>query len=155
MNEVKHIEVRGLNHVSFTVRELDSPIALFRDCFGFALTSRAGRPQGVAAALTGVEGAELEIAFLSGAGFVLELIAYSVPDHTAAELPTPAMPGAAHFALEVDDIVAALDACSRYGAQLLGEVVTMAAGPNRGGRLAYLRHPAGVFLELVEMKKRD
>lgn len=149
------VRVLGLNHVSFTVRDLDGPIALFRDGLGFELTSRGGRPAGVAAALTGVAGAEVEIAFLSAAGFVIELIAYSAPDNSHVELPTPAMAGAAHVAVDVADIAAMIELCARFGTEMLGEIVTIAAGPNRGGRLAYLRHPAGVFIEVIEKPNPD
>lgn len=142
--------VAGVNHVSFTVRDLDAPIGFFRDGLGFALTSRAGRPAELAAALTGVAGADVEIAFLAGAGLVLELILFHAPA-LVAELPPPAnAAAAAHIALNVTALDPILALADRHGFARPGQVVTITGGPNHGRRLVYLQHPAGVNLELIE-----
>lgn len=144
-----------LNHVGFTVSVLDAPIAWLIEAFDFKLTSRAARPPGLAQALTGVEGAEVEIAFLEIDGLVLELIRYHSPDRRHDALPDPATLAAAHVALTVPDIESAIDDAQRHGVRVLGDIVTVPAGPNRGGRLAYLCHPAGVFVELIQPQRND
>lgn len=138
------------NHIGFTVSALDPTIDWLVDAFGFRLTSRAGRPTGMAQALTGVEGANVEIAFLEIDGLVLELIRYHTPDRDQPALPDPATRAAAHVALTVPDIEQSIADAHKHNAQVLGEIVTVPAGPNRGARLAYLRHPAGVFVELIQ-----
>ncbi|WP_323039535.1 VOC family protein [Gemmobacter sp.] len=141
--------IRGVNHVSFTVTDLDGPIAFFRDGLGFALTSRAGRPAALAADLTGVPGADVEIAFLTGPGLVLELIRFLAPARADGPLPAANCPSAAHVALETDALDRGLDIARRFGLRQVGRVVQVATGPNRGRRLVYLQHPAGVNIELV------
>lgn len=138
-----------LNHVGFTVTALDPPIAWLTEAFGFVVVSRARRPAGLAQALTGVMGADVEIVFLEIEGLVLELIRYHAPEREDP-MPDPANVAAAHVALSVPDIGAAIADAQAHGVSVLGEVVTVPAGPNRGGRLAYLRHPSGVFVELIQ-----
>lgn len=141
-----------INHVGLTVGDLDAAIA-FLERFGFAVQSRGGRPPGLAEALTGVAGAEVEIAFLTGAAVLVELLHYRAPRH-AGPLPSPAHPGAAHLAVEVASIDAALRAGRAAGASSLGQVVVIPAGPNAGNRVAYVQHSCGVALELIEPAKK-
>lgn len=141
--------VRGVNHVSFTVSELDGPIAFFHDGLGFRLISRAGRPPELATDLTGVAGAEVEIAFLQGAGLVLELIRFLAPPSPSATLPPVNQPSAAHVALDTDRLETVLDVARRHGLRQIGGIVRISEGPNRGRRLVYLQHSAGVNVELV------
>jgi len=145
--------VLRLNHTGFTVSDLDGPLAWLVDGLGFRLLSRAGRPHGLATALTGVANADVEIAFLEGPGLVVELLRYKAPARPQTPMPDPATPGAAHLALDVSDIDAAIAVSQRFGAQILGRVVTVPAGSNIGARLAYVAHPAGIALELIQQKE--
>ena len=144
-----------LNHVGCTVSDLDGPIAWLTRVLGFALASRAGRPPGLAEALTGVRGAEVEIAFLERRGLRLELLRYTLPDPAPGSLPGPADTGAMHLALTVADIGALLHVSAGFGVLPLGSVVTVPQGPNRGAQVAYLRHPAGLMVELIQPAPQD
>lgn len=147
--------ILGVNHVSFTVTDLDGPIAFFRDGLGFSLTSRMGRPADLAAALTGIPGADVEIAFLQGPGLVLELIRFLAPGGAPAGLPAANHPAAAHVALETASLAQVLQLAQAHGLRQVGAVVRVTTGPNRGRRLVYLQHPAGVSLELVSDEDSD
>jgi len=50
------------NHTSFTVRNLDETLPFFVEVLGFQVTSRDTRDPNVIEAITGVPGAEVEIA---------------------------------------------------------------------------------------------
>jgi catechol 2,3-dioxygenase-like lactoylglutathione lyase family enzyme len=139
----------SLNHVGFTVRGLDGPICWLTGVLGFVLTSRAGRPPGLAEALTGVAGAQVEIAFLDRPGLRLELLRYHAPV-SASALPGPADHGAVHVALTVDDLAAIVAASAAHGVRLLGQVIRLPEGPNRGAQVAYLHHPEGIMVELIQ-----
>lgn len=143
----------SLNHVGFTVRDLDSAIAWLTGILGFVPGSRAGRPPGLAQALTGVIGAEVEIAFLDRPGLRLELLRYHAPQSDSG-LPGPADPGAVHVALTVDDLRGIVAASALHGVRLLGEVIRVPEGPNRGAQVAYLHHPAGIMVELIQPPDR-
>ena len=80
--------VLGTNHTSFTVSSLDRSVGFFRDCLKFKLISRAPRDPAVVQKITGVEGADMEIAFLQGPGHTVELIEYKAPpNYPAASCP--------------------------------------------------------------------
>ena len=83
--------ITATNHTSFTVADLDRAIALFRDGLGFALTSRAGRDPRSIQTITGVAGAEVEIAYLRRPDHTVELIAYSAPRIEDASILGPVM----------------------------------------------------------------
>jgi catechol 2,3-dioxygenase-like lactoylglutathione lyase family enzyme len=59
-------KVLATNHTSFTVSDLDRTLAFFRDGLGFEVTSKAPRDPALIQAITGVEGAELQIAYVRG-----------------------------------------------------------------------------------------
>lgn len=139
-----------LNHVGCTVLGLDAPIAWLTGVLGFSLSSREGRPPGLAEALIGVRGAEVEIAFLDRPGLRLELLHYTLPDPQERTLPGPVSIGAMHLALTVRDVESVIASSAAYGVSRLGAVLTVPEGPNRGARVAYVRHPAGVMVELIE-----
>lgn len=149
MTKLENETALALNHVGITVGDLNRSIALFECCFGFTLRARAGRPAGMAARLTGVAGAEVEIAFLDRPGLLVELLAFAQPE-TDAAIPSPHHPGAVHLAFELTDIATTLEQGRPFGLRLLGEVLSIPAGPNKGGRVAYAQQDTGVTLELIE-----
>ena len=136
------------NHIGFTVDDLDGGIRLLTGCFGFRLLDRGPRPGAMAARLTGVADAEVEIAFLGLPGLSVELLRFANPAEGA--LPAPNRPGAAHLALEVGSITATMERGREHGLRMLGEIVEIPAGPNRGGRVAYVQQAGGLTLELIQ-----
>ncbi|HAG46082.1 MAG TPA: bleomycin resistance protein, partial [Gammaproteobacteria bacterium] len=59
-------KVIATNHTSFTVSDLDRSLAFFRDALGFEVTSKGPRNPSLIQAITGVEGAEVLIAYVRG-----------------------------------------------------------------------------------------
>jgi catechol 2,3-dioxygenase-like lactoylglutathione lyase family enzyme len=146
------VRVTGTNHTSFTVRSLDRAIALFRDGLGFELLSRAPRDPEAIAAITGVPGADVTIAFLQGPSHRVELIEYHAPADRGSSAPRPCDAGFAHLALDVADMDAALAVAAKHGLGLLGAVYVIDQGPNAGRRVAYFRDDNGLTLEFLEAK---
>lgn len=144
--------VLGFNHTSFTVTKLDRPIAYFTELLGFELISRAPRAQGPIERMTALPGARIEVAFLAGPGHTVELIEYAAPESRGTFLPPMCDAGASHIAFNVDDVEAAVAGSAAYGFALVGEVVTIDAGPNQGRRVVYLRSPDGVTVEYLEAR---
>lgn len=140
-----------LNHTGITVGDLDSAVALFTDLFEFEVISRAPRDPDLISRVIGVPGARVEIAYMrnSGGGTV-ELLAYSGPDDRRAYAPRACDLGSLHLGFNVTDIDAALAKASKHGVELMGEVIVIDAGPNRGARIAYLRNSEGLVLELIQ-----
>ena len=144
--------VLGTNHTSFTVSSLDRSVGFFRDCLKFELLSRATRDPAIVSRISGVEGAEMEIAFLRGPGHTVELIEYKAPADRGRVQARPCDTGFAHLALNVDDAVAAVAEAALYGVKAISEPVPINAGPNKGRKVVYLRDWDGITFEFIEMQ---
>jgi catechol 2,3-dioxygenase-like lactoylglutathione lyase family enzyme len=147
---MRAFRVMGTNHTSFTVSSLDRTIALFRDGLGFDLVSRAPRDPGLVSRITGVAGAEVEIAFLRGPGHTVELIEYKAPAGRGRVEARPCDAGFAHLALNVDNVDAAVEAVAGLGVKAVSPPVTIDQGPNRGRKVVYVRDSDGVTIEFIE-----
>ncbi len=143
--------VLGTNHTSFTVSSLDRSVGFFRDCLKFELISRAPRDPAVVQKITGVEGADMEIAFLRGPGHTVELIEYKAPATKGRVEARPCDTGFAHLALNVDDADAAVAEAALYQVKAISAPVPINAGPNKGRKVVYLRDWDGVTFEFIEV----
>ena len=145
--------VLGTNHTSFTVSNLDRTIGFLRDCLGFEVLSKAPRDPALVSRITGVEGAEMMIAFIKAPGHTLELIEYRAPATKGKVNARPCDTGFAHVAFNVDDVDAAVAATAQYGVKPISPPVTIDQGPNKGRKVCYLRDWDGVTIELIEVGK--
>lgn len=143
-------KVIATNHTSFTVSDIDRSLAFFRDALGFEVTSKGPRSPSLIQAITGVEGAEVLIAYVRGPGHSIELIEYIKPETRNSVRPQPCDTGFSHIAYDVDDIDAAIKAARDHSVEPIGPVVAIDQGPNRGSRVAYLRDPDGITIEFIE-----
>jgi catechol 2,3-dioxygenase-like lactoylglutathione lyase family enzyme len=143
--------VLGTNHTSFTVSNLDRSVAFLRECLGFELLSKAPRDPALVSRITGVEGADMMIAFLKAPGHTLELIEYRAPATKGKVSARPCDTGFSHVAFNVDDAVAAVAAVERYGVKPIAPPVTIDQGPNKGRRVVYVRDWDGVTIEFIEV----
>jgi catechol 2,3-dioxygenase-like lactoylglutathione lyase family enzyme len=143
--------VLGTNHTSFTVSSLDRSVGFFRDCLKFELVSRAPRDPAVVQKITGVEGADMEIAFLRGPGHTVELIEYKAPANKGRVEARPCDTGFAHLALNVDDAEAGVAQAALFGVKAISAPVPINAGPNKGRKVVYLRDWDGVTFEFIEV----
>jgi len=143
-------KVIATNHTSFTVSDIDRSLAFFRDALGFEVTSKGPRSPSLIQAITGVEGAEVLIAYVRGPGHSIELIQYIKPETRSSVRPQPCDTGFSHIAYDVDDIDAAIQAARDHSVEPIGPVVAIDQGPNRGSRVAYLRDPDGITIEFIE-----
>jgi catechol 2,3-dioxygenase-like lactoylglutathione lyase family enzyme len=141
--------VLSANHTSFTVSSLDRTLAFFTECLGFQLVSRAPRDPKIIQKVTGVEGADMEIAFVRGPGQVVELIEYKAPASKGSRRRTALRHRFAHLALDVDDVDAAVAAAARFGVGAIHPPVTIDQGPNKGKKVVYVRDADGVTLEFI------
>lgn len=142
------IEVLGFNHTNFTVSDLDRAIAFFTEGLGFELLSRASRSPKLIARMTALPEPEIEVAFVQGPGHRIELIQYHAP--TPAKVQGRLCDaGSAHVALDVPDVGAAVEAAGRYGFSLVGEVIAIDDGPNKGREVCYLQDRDGITIEFI------
>ena len=139
------------NHTSFTVRNLEETLPFFTDVLGFEVTSRDTRDPEVIEAITGVRGAEVEIAYLRVRDHTLELIEYKAPANRMEHILRPCDVGFAHIAFDVSDMARLIDRAARLGVYPISSpVVNGRGGPNQGALVVYLRMADGVTIELIE-----
>ena len=91
-------QVLRTNHTSFTVSDLDRTCGFFVEALGFEVISRAPRDPAVIRDITGVEGADIEVAYVQGPGHRLELIQYLAPVERGKIDARPCDTGFAHLA---------------------------------------------------------
>jgi hypothetical protein len=146
--------VVGVAHIGFTVDELDSPMAMFRDLFGYELASLGPRnPRGVAM-LTGLDCADIMVAHLRKEGMTgVELIAYSQPEQRRRIDIRPCDTGFAHLSFEIEDMDAMIARSAIHGLLPIGRIIGRRAAPDAPGsgqRVAYLRGGNGIAIEFIE-----
>lgn len=140
--------IKNLHHTGFVVRDRNAAVAFYRDVLGFRLVSEYERQGPAIDRVVGYEAAQLRSALLEiGPGHMLELIQYVNPE--PAERPTRerSVIGAAHIALQVENIDSLLRTLEANGAKAINPPTELAPG-----RLAsYLQDPDGNWLELVQV----
>jgi len=142
--------VLATNHTSFTVSDLDRAVAFYVDALGFEMISRAPRDPAIVQQISGVPGADIEVAYVQGPDHRLELIRYHGPAERGHVRARSCDTGFAHIAFDVDDLDAAIAASAPHGVTPIGAPVAIDQGPNRGGRVVYLRDPDDITIEYIE-----
>jgi len=150
---MESFKILSTNHTSFTVSDLDWSLSFFRDILGFEVTSKAPRDPRAIQHITGVEEAEVLIAYVRAPGHSVELIQYLRPDRRAKPQSRPCDVGFAHLAFDVDNVDAAVIAAEEYGVRPIAAPYVTDAGPNAGGKVVYLRDPDGITIELIQKPK--
>lgn len=141
----------GLDHVGFTVSDLERSVAWYSEFLGVPPSIRK-RYDGVAylGRIVGYPGCQLDVAMweLPG-GTLLELLQYLEPPPGTVDMESYNV-GNAHLCLVTDQIHGQF-------ARLDGKVefrdsspVEIEFGPYRGGYACYLRDPDGITIELLQ-----
>src|SRR5437867_12033814 len=105
MSKSKNFRIIAADHTGFTVSNLERALALWRDVLGFELSHRPHQTGTLAAEITGVPGAEIEIAVLKGYGHKIELLEYKAPADRKQHVDLrPCDVGFVHVALVVDKL---------------------------------------------------
>lgn len=144
--------ITGFNHTSFTVADMDKSVRFWTEMLGFKAASVSPRQGDWQAAVTGMPDASLMVAHLFGHGHHIEFIQYLRGASDAAP-PQPAVVGAAHVCLEVDDIAQTWSQLLAAGATSQGEIAAVKSGPVDSCLAGYIRDPNGILIELLELKK--
>jgi catechol 2,3-dioxygenase-like lactoylglutathione lyase family enzyme len=141
----------ALHHVGVTVADMDRAVAFWERLLGTRSRDRSVLQGPQLPTLVGYPGIRIEACWVDlPGGAALELLRYLDRDDAPYD-PGTAHPGNVHVCLEVDDMEAAHAHAVACGAGPVGaRPIVVAAGPRAGARLAYLRDPDGVTIELVQ-----
>jgi catechol 2,3-dioxygenase-like lactoylglutathione lyase family enzyme len=141
--------ITSVNHTSFTVGDLDRSVSFYRDLLGMELISLAGRDPGFVERITGIPGANVQVAYLQAPGHRLELIQYLSPSGKKLDLQTNNV-GCAHVGFNVDDLPRMYAELKVKGVQFKSAPQQVPAGPNKGTLAVYFMDPDGIPLELLQ-----
>ena len=141
----------AVHHVGLTVADMDRAVAFWTALLGVEARERTVLQGPQLGTMVGYPGIHIERCWVDlPGGMALELLRYVDRDDAPYD-PGTAHPGNVHVCLSVDDMDAAHAHAVACGATAVSErPIDVAAGPRVGTRLAYLRDPDGVTIELVQ-----
>jgi catechol 2,3-dioxygenase-like lactoylglutathione lyase family enzyme len=145
---MSRLPIDSVAHTGVTCSDIDRTIAFYRDVLGFPVTEkhRVGGP--FFEQVTGVQGAEIDIAYVDGPGHRIELLSYASPEDRRPSTLRPCDPGFLHLSFYVDDIEAVVEAVRAHGYEPVNPIPER---PGSGVRGIYTRDPDGVVLEFMEL----
>ena len=145
-----NFRIIATDHTGITVSNLEHSLVFWRDVLGFELSHRPHQTGTLASEITGVPGAEIQIAVLKGYGHKIELLEYRAPSDRKRIAVRPCDVGSVHVALLVDDLDAVLKKIATSGWKAAGTPQTLQAGPNAGKRVVYVQDPDGTTIEFMQ-----
>jgi catechol 2,3-dioxygenase-like lactoylglutathione lyase family enzyme len=144
------IRVVGVGHIGITVSDIDRSISFYRDVLGFEVGEKLRVGGEIFEKVTGVQGAEIDIAFVRAHGQFLELLSYVKPEGRTPSRLRACDPGFMHVAFKVKDLENVVASIEAHGFEPMNSIQTVAEGPAKGLRVIYARDPDGVVLEFIE-----
>lgn len=141
----------AVHHVGVTVADMDRSVAFWAALVGAAARDHTVLQGPQVGTMVGYPGIHIERCWVDlPGGIALELLRYLDRDDEPYH-PGTAHPGNVHLCLRVADMEASHAHAVACGARPVSErPIVVAAGPRAGTRLAYLRDPDGVTIELVQ-----
>lgn len=141
---------RAVHHVGVTVGDLDRAVAFWERLLGVVARNRRVLDGPQVGVMVGYPGIRIDSCWLDlPGGIELELLRYLDRDDERYA-PGTAHPGNVHICLKVDDMEAMHAHAVACGATPVSVApIEVRQGPRAGTRLAYLRDPEGVTIELV------
>ena len=146
--------ITRVNHVSFTVSDLDRAIAFYRDALGLEQKSRYPRVDGFVSKVIGMPGSHLEIAHMGAGNCTIELIQYVRPQGVKIDTRTCNV-GSAHVCFNVDDFHGLLKRVVAAGGRIVGEPTPIPDGHSAGRLAVYLEDPDNNTIEFVSNQVLD
>jgi catechol 2,3-dioxygenase-like lactoylglutathione lyase family enzyme len=143
--------VIAVDHTGFAVSSLDDAIRFWTGALGFRLERQSEMGGDFLHQVTGVDDPNVKTAIVRAPdGFVVELLQYSKGRQNGAVPNSAGAIGAAHLALTVKDIHAAITRVEAAGWKAKGSPLPIAGGPRKGTLVAYVSGPDNVTIELMQ-----
>lgn len=145
------MQAARLDHVSVTVRDLDSSLGFYVGLLGLPLIARGVSDDAELAEIMGQEDVSIRWADIEvGDALVLELVEFMHPIGTPIT-KTLWDPGATHIGLQVGDIDAMHERLREAGVRVVSKPVRLTEeGDWHGARVHYAIDPDGTWIEVVQ-----
>ena len=138
-----------VNHVSFTVSDLNKSVEFYSDILGLECISILERDEEFSTNVTGIPGVKMKIAYMKIENCSIELIEYISGSGIKLDTKTCNI-GSAHICLNIREYDAWLERMRKYNVQFSGKVCVVPAGPNIGKRVCYIKDNDGNNIEFIE-----
>lgn len=151
----------SVDHISWTVPDLDAAVAFYRNVIGAEELFRMGPMDAADIPLddqgrdwmethVGVPGARLTLVMMKLTDNMnFQLVQYDKPVDRRQDLPRNCDRGGHHLGLKVDDVEAAIAYLAAHGCTA-SEIIHIDAGPLAGKKNVYVLDPFGHQLEIVD-----
>jgi catechol 2,3-dioxygenase-like lactoylglutathione lyase family enzyme len=138
------------DHTAFVVADLDQAVKFWIEALGAVPVRTTHLGRNFLARVTGAKSAEARTAILEIPGHRIELLEYQ--GAIAEDIPPrrPFQPGAAHIALKVDDLAAAIERVAEFGWHAVEYPQTIPTGPRAGTLVSYVVGPDGTTIEFMQ-----
>ena len=150
-----------VNHTSFTVGDLDRVTGFFRNALGLEVLDLNAATRRVMEEVTGVDDADVRVAYVMCPGHQIELFQYISPNDRETVRPRPCDPGSAHISFEVPDMESIIVKAEPFGFRPIRTPVWIDLGtldlardnePAKGRLMlnCYMRDGDGLTIELMQ-----
>jgi catechol 2,3-dioxygenase-like lactoylglutathione lyase family enzyme len=145
--------VQSVDHVCFSVSDLERSIGFWRHLLGTEPESRVEYTAPYDQAVTGYSPLHMSaVYFRLPGGPLLELFQYHEPPAAPAPSSETYVVGNAHLGLVVDDLDEAYRHLQATGATFRSDgPVLIEGGAHAGARSMYVRDPDGITIEILEL----
>ncbi len=147
--------VFAVDHTGFTVASLDAAIQFWTEALGFTLERQSEMGGEFLHQVTGVIDPRVRTAIVKAPdGYVVELLQYSTGLQNGTVPENAGSIGAAHLALTVRDIHAAIARVEAAGWKAKGSPLPIPGGPRQGALVVYVSGPDHVTVEFMQPPSR-
>ncbi|CEF41602.1 glyoxalase/bleomycin resistance protein/dioxygenase [Acetobacter senegalensis] len=149
------VNVVAVDHTGFAVSSLDEAIRFWTGALGFTLERQSEMGGDFLYQVTGVDDPSVKTAIVKApGGYVVELLQYSNGRQNGAIPNSAGSIGAAHLALTVKNIHAAIARVEAAGWKAKGSALSIPGGPRKGTLVAYVSGPDHITIELMQPTAR-
>ena len=142
--------IKSMNHVSFTVKNIEKSIDFYISILGFSLVDKSDRDVNFTRAVTGIEGAYLKIAYLKVVNCTIELVEYAKSGNKKLKFEKrDIIPS--HVCFNVSDFDLMMEKIINARVKLSGDIQNILEGPNRGKKVVYFKDLDGNGLEFISI----
>lgn len=138
----------NMNHMSFTVSNLEKSIDFYHKILGLDLVNKSERDSAFSEKVTGIQGAKLIIAYLQTSNCAVELIQYLSPQGVKLDTKTCNI-GSAHVCFIVDEFLKMVEKMKKNNVKLASKPAIIPAGPNKGKAVLYFEDNDSNTIEII------
>ncbi|MBB4619926.1 VOC family protein [Sphingomonas abaci] len=148
-------DVFAVDHTGFTVSSLDAAIQFWTEGLAFKLERQSEMGGDFLHQVTGVVDPKVRTAIVKAPdGYMVELLEYSTGLQNGTVPDSAGSIGAAHIALTVRDIHAAIARVEAAGWKPKGSPLPIPGGPRKGTLVVYVSGPDHVTIEFMQPPSR-